>query len=127
MKALPMIVGKVTGQGCASRGVGDGPGASTFSVEESGVGWKQSLQRFHLPCSSESVGQRVRAGLRARGFQVSFWGWAQGKAGFRLTTLLWRVVGKWLGLIFLEIPSRFKCLSRTEGHCIKTGLGSFSH
>lgn len=92
MKALSMIVGKVTGQGCASQGVGDGPGASTFSVEESGVGWKQNLQRFHLPCSSESVGQRVWAGLRAHEFQVSFRGWAQGKAGFRLTTCLGRTV-----------------------------------
>lgn len=76
-----------------------------------------------LPCHSESVGQRAWAGLWSHGFQVSSPGWVRGIADFRLTLQLGRkcgrVVGKWLGFLFLKVPSWFKCPSRTEGHCIK--------
>lgn len=53
--------------------LGDGPGVSTPSVEESGVGWKQSRQRLQsFPEILNLWIQRWGLALGPLGFQVSF-------------------------------------------------------
>lgn len=92
-----MKVGKVPGQGRASQGVGDGPDALTFSVEESGDGWKQSRQSSTFPAILNWWGKGYGLALGFLGFRPPFGAAPQRKAAFRLTTRLGGTVAGWWG------------------------------